>query len=41
MIYRALLMGQEYSPDPLKDIHYVADWDAKGRYNNDGGGPNG
>lgn len=27
--------------DPLKDIHYVADWDAKGRYNNDGGGLNG
>ena len=24
--------------DPLEGIHYVADWDAKGRYNNDGGG---
>lgn len=35
MIYRALLIGQEYNSDPLKGIHYVADWDAKGRSNDE------
>lgn len=33
-----LMEGVGSVEDPLKDIHYVADWDAKGRYNNDGGG---
>lgn len=32
---RDLLIAQSQL---LKGIHYVADWDAKGRYNNDGGG---